>query len=163
MPTTDTIILDTMNVMQALHRTLTVDGRPVTAPPVANYPTVIDTPSLPFVMTWPAAGEAWQKGHGFDQWRRTFRVIVYLQVLGQDDVPSRTVPNALILQQIINLYVNPVNTPLGNIPPYQLTVQSGPDGPHITDGGLITTLSFGGRPFVGCDIQVPIRAQYILS
>lgn len=158
MPTTDTIILDALNYLQALNRT--IDG--VTAPSVDKYPTVIDTPSLPFAMTWPSSGEAWQKGHGYDQANRTYRVIVYLQAVSQDDVPSRTVNGARLLQQFINLYVNPINTPQAAPPPYQLTIKSGPDGPHITDGGLVASLSFGGRTFIGFELSVSVQQMWIL-
>lgn len=158
MATTDTIILDTLNYLQTLNRSIAG----VTAPAVSAYPTVIDTPSLPFAMTWPSGGEAWQKGHGYNQGNRTYRVIVYLQALGQDDVPSRTVPGATLLQQFLNLYVNANNTAQAAPPPYQLTIQSGPDGPHVRDGGLVSTLAFGGRQFVGFELQVPVQQMWIL-
>jgi hypothetical protein len=159
MATTDTIILDSMNYLQVLNRTIAG----VTAPAAANYPTVIDTPSLPFAMTWPGGGEGWQKGHGYNQAIRTYRILVYLQAVAQDDVPSRTVAGATLLQQFLNLYVNPINTAQAGPPPYQLTIQSGPDGLHIRDGGLVSTLSFGGRVFVGFELQVPVRCEWILT
>jgi hypothetical protein len=158
MPTTDTIILDTMNALQALNRT--ISG--VTAPEVAKYPTVIDTPSLPFAMTWPRTSEVWQKGDGYNQGNRTYGIIVYLQAVSQDDVPSRTVAGALLLQQFLNLYVNARNTPLASPPPYQLTIKSGYEGHHIPDTGLGALLSFGGRSFIGFELSVSVQQMWIL-
>jgi hypothetical protein len=159
MPTTDTIILDAMNYLQVLNRSITT----VTAPTVDKYPTVVDTPSLPFAMTWPSGGEGWQKGPGYIQANRIYRVIVYLQAVAQDDVPSRTVAGAMLMQQFLNLYLNANNTPQAAPPPYQLTIQSGPDGPHVTDGGLVSTLMFRGVQFVGFELAVPVQQMWILT
>lgn len=158
MPSTiDTVILDIMTAMQALNRTITG----VQAPPPQQYPTSIDTTNgQPFVMTWPGGGENWQKGAGYSQGApRTFRVICFLDPVAQSDIPSHVVDGAMLLQQLVNLYINSTNTRLIDTPPYQATIQSGPDGPHISDGGLVPTLSFGGRPWFGFELAVPVRWQ----
>jgi hypothetical protein len=101
MPTIETTILDTMNYLQALNRTL------INAPAVASYPTVLDTPNLPMAITWPGAGDWWLKGGGWGQSNRTYRVIVFIQVLNQDDIPSRSVDSANLLGRFLNLYLIP--------------------------------------------------------
>ena len=158
MPTVDTIILDTMNALQTLNAT--VSG--VKAPQVANYPTAIDTATMPFAMTWPGDGEAWQKGDGYCQQIMTYRVIVYLDPVAQNDIPVHAVDGARMLQQFLNIYVNRTNTPVANNPPYQTTIMSGPDGSHIRHNGIGPTLSFGGRGWFGFELQIPVRVQWQL-
>ena len=155
MPTVSTIILDAMNALQTLNRTL------CTAPQVSEYPTAIDTGSGPIAITWPADGEAWQKGNGYDQAVLSMRVIVFVDPVAQNDIPSHAADGAVLLQQFINLYVKAANTPQANPPPYQLTIQSGASAAHITHGGLVPTLSFGGRAFVGFELTVPVRMEWI--
>ena len=158
MSTINTIILDTMEAMQTLNAT--ISG--MYAPAVAKYPTVIDTAGLPFCLTWPGEGEAWQKGPGYDQDVMTYRVIVYLDPVAQNDLPVHAVDGATLLQTVWNLYVKSANTPLIPGPsPAQVTLQSGPDGPHMRHGGLVPTLSFGGRGFFGFELQIPVRVQWL--
>ena len=156
MPTVDTIILDTMNALQTLNAT--VSG--VKAPQVANYPTAIDTATMPFAMTWPGDGEAWQKGDGYCQAIYTMRVIVYLDPVAQNDIPVHAVDGARILQQFRNIYINRNNTPVQASP--QITIMSGPDGSHIRDNGIGPFLSFGGRGWFGFEMTIPVRAQWQL-
>lgn len=154
MPTTSTVILDTMNYLQVLNRTL------INAPAVDKYPSVIDTPNLPVAITWPGAGEYWLKGGGWHFTERTYRILVYIQVLNQDDIPSRAVYSATLFGQFVNLYTDPSIVAQSNPPPYQLTIESGPSGPHHSDDGLVPSLSFGGRPFLGFELAIRTRAQW---
>src|SRR5512138_2176637 len=155
----DTIILDTMNALQTLNASVTG----VQAPQVAAYPTNIDTTNgQPFVMTWPGDGEAWQKGDGYCQGIMTYRIIVFLDPVAQQDIPAHVADGALLMQKLWNLYVNRNNTPIANNPPYQTTIMSGPDGSHIGKSGLGPNLTFGGRPWVGFELTVPVRAQWQL-
>lgn len=156
MPDTTTIILDAMNALQTLNRGICA------APPVEAYPTAIDTGSGPIAITWPADGGAWQNGGGYDQATINMRVIVFIDPVAQNDIPSHAADGAVLIQRFLNLYVNAVNTPQAGPPPYQLTIQSGPDGSHIHHGGLVPTLSFGGRAFVGFELTVPVRMEWIL-
>ena len=152
----DTVEFDIVTAMQALNRS--VSG--IQAPPPGLYPTSIDTTNgQPFVMTWPGDGEDWQKGAGYSQGRRTYRVICFLDPVAQSDIPSHAIDGMSILRKLKNVYILSSNTPLINPGAFQATIESGPDGPHITDSGLIPTLSFGGRAWFGFEIPVPIRWQ----
>lgn len=159
MATVETIILDTMNYMQALHRTATGI---LYAPAVEAYPPSLDTFNLPFVFTYPGGGKWWIKGGGWAQMERTYRVLFYIQPLGQDDVPSRTVEGVQILQRLINLYADKDNVAQANPPPYQLTFQSAPDGPQHSDDGLGATVTFAGKPYVGGELRIVTRCQWLL-
>src|SRR4051812_4501238 len=117
--TIDTVIFDIMTAMQALNAT--IPG--VIAPAPALYPTSIDTAVAPFCMTWPGDGENWQKGSGYSQGTRTYRVIVFLDPVAQNDIPSHAVAGALLLQQFVNLYIKSANTPLINPGAYQATIE----------------------------------------
>lgn len=152
----DTVIYDIMTAMQTLNRTIAG----IQAPPPEAYPTSIDTTNgQPFVMTWPGDGDDWQKGGGYSQGTRTFRVICFLDPVAQADIPSHAVEGALLLQQFKNLYIKSVNTPLINPGAYQATIESGPQGGHMSDGGLTPTLSFGGRPWFGFELSIMVRWQ----
>lgn len=159
MATVDTIILDAMNYLQTLNAAVTGVRH---APQAADYPTVLDTANLPFVFTWPGAGEWWFKGGGWAQMRRTYRIICYIQPLAQDDIPSRTVDGATLLQRLINVYVNRANIAQSNPPPHQVSIQSAPDGSHHSDGGLDTKVTFGGHPYAGFELQVVVRSEWLL-
>ncbi len=141
--TIDTVEFDIVEAMQSLNRS--ISG--IQAPPPGQYPTTIDTTNgQPFVMTWPGDGEDWQK-------------ICFLDPVAQSDIPSHALDGMAILRKLKNLYINSANTPLINPGAFQATIESGPTGPHITDTGLIPTLSFGGRAWFGFEIPVPIRWQ----
>lgn len=157
MPDVTTIILDAMNALQALNNTI------CTAPVVSSYPTAIDTGSGPICITWPADGEVWQKGGGYDQGVLNMRVIVFIDPVAQNDIPSHAADGAVLLQKFLNLYVKVGNTPQAAPPPYQLTIQSGPASSHVHHGGLVPTLSFGGRAFVGFELTIPVRMEWIQS
>lgn len=154
--TIDTVIFDIMAAMQTLNRTIAG----VQAPPPAQYPTSIDTTNgQPVVITWPGDGEDWQKGAGYSQGTRTFRVLCFLDPVAQSDIPSHAVEGALLLQQFKNLYIKSVNTPLINPGAFQATLESGPTGGHMSDGGLVPTLSFGGRAWFGFELTIGVRWQ----
>src|SRR3954470_24277104 len=96
---TDTIIQDTINAMQALHRAV---ADIATAPPLDQYPTVLDTGTIPYILTWPGPGTWHHGGMGGSPRRqdRTMFVLCYLRPLGQNDIPSRAVEGALIMQRL---------------------------------------------------------------
>lgn len=154
--TLDTIILDIMGAIQTINSTIAT----VQAPQPAQYPTAIDTTNgQPFAMTVSRGGEAWQKGAGYSQGVHTFGVLVYIDPVAQSDIPSHEVAGAQLVQKFINKFILSTNTPLFNPGAYQATIESGPDGPHISYSGIVPTLSFGGRAYYGAEIRVPVRWQ----
>lgn len=154
--TIDTVIYDIMGALQTLNATIAG----VIAPQPSVYPTVIDTQQgQAVVITWPGDGQDWQKGAGYSQGVRTFRVICFLDPVAQSDLPAHAVDGALLLQKFKNLYIKSINTPLINPGAYQATIESGPDGSHVSDGGLVPTLSFSGRAWFGFELQVTVRWQ----
>lgn len=145
------------DALQALHRT--ISG--VTAPAMAQYRTVIDTPDLPYVMTWPTAGSSHIKGGGYRTDARTMRIFCFVQAVNQDDIPSRVLDAVAYLDRITALYLTPIN--IGLLDPddaasegYQMTIESGPGRP-IPDSGIRADLVFGGREFVGFTVDLPVR------
>lgn len=159
MTTVDTIMLDAMNALQTLNRT--IPG--MQSPPVNAYPTVIDTTGgQPVGLTLAGSGEAWQKGDGYNQSIMTYRIIVFLDPVAQNDVPSHLTEGAILSQQIANLYVNKNNTSIATPPPYQMTIQSGPNGEHLQYIGINPNLSFGGRAWFGFEWHIPVRVEWIL-
>lgn len=152
----DTVELDICTALQTLNRTIAG----IQAPPPAQYPTSIDTTNgQPFVMTWPGDGEDWQKGAGYSQGTRTYRVICFLDPVAQSDIPAHLIDGMLILRQLKNLYITSTNAPLINPGAFQATIESGPTGPHMSDGGLVPTLSFGGRAWFGFELAIAVRWQ----
>ena len=146
----------TIDLLQALHRSMSGIRK---APNLAKYPTVIDTADLPFVIAWPSDGQFAIKGGGFKQSHRTYRVLVYVEPIGQNDIPSRAVAAVALLQTMLNAYISAANVPLADptsTNPYQVTIESGPTAPH-TDGGIVSNLVFGGKPYHGFEIRLNVR------
>lgn len=154
MASTDTLIHDSIDALQALHRT--VSGV-ITAPALAGYPTVLETAMLPCVLVWPVQGSWYVKGGAARQMVRTMQVLGYVEPLGQNTIPTRAVQAIDLLQRLINLYTTISAIPLSNPPPYQLTIESSSDLPH-QDGGLQADLAFGGRAYAGFMISLNVRA-----
>ncbi len=128
-------------------------------PQVLEYLAIDTTNGQSIALTFPGDGESWQKGAGYSQGTRTFRVLVFLDPVAQSDIPSHVVDGALLLQRFVNLFVLSTNTPLFDPGPYQATIVSGPDGAHITDAGPGPLLRFGGRDWYGFELAVPVRWQ----
>ena len=156
MASTDTLIHDAIDLVQALNRSV---AGVRTAPALASYPTVIETAMLPCLITWPTQGRWYVKGGAERQMLRTFQVIGYVEPLGQNAIPSRAVQAIDLLQLLINAYTNTDNIRLFNPPPYQLTIESSSDTQHA-DGGLQSDLMFGGRAFHGFMIDLNVRAVW---
>lgn len=151
----DTVELDICSAIQTLIAS-TIPS--VQAPQPHDYPTAIDTVNgQPFAMTWPGNGDDWQKGAGYSQGTRTYRVLVFLDPVAQSDIPSHAVAGMLLLRQFKNLFIKSINTPLINPGAFQATMESGPSGGHMTDAGLVPTLSFGGRPWFGFELAIAVR------
>ena len=154
--TLDTIAIDIMGALQAL---VTANITGVIAPQPAQYPTAIDTAGAPIVLTFLAGGESWQKGPNYSQGQYTYRVIVFLDPVAQNDIPVHVVDGANLIQKFHNLFDKSTNTPLFNPGAYQATIESGPTGPHITHTEPGPDLMFRGGAWYGFELQVPVRWQ----
>ena len=150
-------IEDTINLLQALNQGIT-GIPPGAAPALTNYPTVIDF--TPFVITWPADGSWYIKGAASKQALRTYRVICFVESLGVNDIPSRAVEAVQLLQRFIDAYITAANVAQADPPTYQVTIESGPDTPH-TDGGLISSLTFGGKAYHGFELRIGVREYWL--
>lgn len=155
MTTIDTILVDTANYLQTINRAVTGVAY---APPVSEYPTTIDTPNCPMVISWPADGQWYIKGGAARQMVRTWRVICYIEPVAQNDTPSNAEAALLVMQRLINAYISVANVSQANPPPYQLTIESGPDMQH-SDGGLGLNM-FRGVQFVAFELRINVRALY---
>ena len=150
------------NALQALHRTL---PEIALAPDVAAYATVIDTPNLPYVMTWCGPGVLYSKGGAWRVEEAQARVFCFVEPLGQSDIPARTVEGLAALSALTDLYVTIGNVSLYTpgqpaAEGYQMTINTGPNAQRVTHGGLRADLQFGGRLFVGFEVQVPVFIQW---
>lgn len=156
MPSTDSITLDTANYLQAINRGVT--GITL-APPVASYLTALDTPNLPYALSWPLDGRWYVKGGAARQSVRTWLVAVYIEPLNQSDIPTNAIATMTLLDRMIHAYTNVNAVPIANPPPYQLTIESSPDMQH-TDGGVSPSLQFRGVPWYGVQLRVNVRALW---
>lgn len=157
----DDILTNLINDIQALNRTTTGVQA---APALNDYPTVIDTADLPLVITWPGAGTWHHKGMGGAQKRqdRSLRVLCFVDPLGQNDIPSRAAEGVVLLQRLINLYLNPDSVPVTDptgAEPYQITIEEGDSNPH-SDSGLVSNLSFAGKSYSGFEIKLRARVLW---
>lgn len=156
MTTIDTILVDTANYLQGLARA--VDGVAY-APPVSQYPTTLDTPNCPMVVSWPADGSWYVKGGAARQELRVWSVICFIEPEAQNDIPSNAEAALLVEQRLINAFTNVANIPLADPPPYQLTIESSDTRQH-TDSGIGGGLRIRGVPFMGFTIRLNVRALY---
>jgi len=149
-----------INRMQALHRAITGIRY---APPLDKYPTSLQTPSLPAVLTWIGPGSFATKGGGWRWDARTALVLLYIEPLGQNDIPSRAVEAARLFAALRQIYIDVAEIPLAlpgdNVGGYQLTLESSIDNPH-TDEGLVPNLSYGGAAYYGARLRINVTMQW---
>ncbi len=159
--TLDTIVYDIMAAIQSL---IVTNIPTVQAPQPNVYPTAIDTTNGQAVaLTFLGSGQSWQKGSGYSQGEYIYRVIVFLDPVAQSDIPSHVVDGALLIQQFHNLFDHSIKSVLFNPGAYQATIETGPDGPHITHTEPGPNLAFRGVAWYGFELQVPVRWQGIQS
>ena len=152
------MLVETINLLQAVNRSVAGVKK---APVLAKYPTKLESADLPFAISWPSDGTWHHEGMGGSQKRqdRVYRVLVYVEPLGLNDIPSRAVAAATLLQRFIEKYLAPETVPLadpGGSNPYQVTIEEGSGSPH-SDGGLVSNLVFGGVPYHGFELHVRVR------
>lgn len=131
------------------------------APDVENYLTSLHDAQCPYAMTWPSEGSFYQKGGGYKVDNRTFSVFVFIEPLGQREIPQRTQQGIQVLQAVRDLFITNANIPLSSIDEtgYQIIVASGMDSPH-SDTGLTANLPFTGGAWVGFELRLNIHMQW---
>lgn len=147
-------ILTTITAMQTLHAT--VDGV-TTAPTV--YPSSLNTPDLPCVLTLPAEGTidleaiAARKRHD-----GIYRVFVYVAPIAQGTpVDEGTQTAILLMQALIDAYVTAANIVLTNTPS-QATLKTSKDNPIRHSAlGVIT---FGEIAYRGFTFDVGVMEKW---
>lgn len=145
-----------VNLLQAQNRSISGVKK---APDMSAYPTQINTVDLPYILTWPGPGSWSQKGHGRGQDSRTFRILAFVQPLGQNDAPTRLVQATQLLEAMRDHYVDPNVIALGDPGSnagYQFTVESR-DGNPQSDDGISVDLSYGGVVYLGFEIRLRVR------
>lgn len=162
--TIDDILLNTINYLQAYNRSVTgVLAQCV--PDLADYPTVIDSAALPYIITWPTQGSWHTKGQGgypmrFDQ---TFDIICYVDGAALNSIPVRALEAIMLYQRLRNKYLLPSSVAVFNptpTEPYQITLEQDVNSP-FSDTGLRSDLVFSGKPYHGFILSV--RARILVS
>jgi hypothetical protein len=125
------------------------------APEVAKYPTGLSTAQLPLALTWPGPSTFDFEGIGGGKRRfmQSLTTIVYMQPLGQNDIPSRADESLLMLDAVRNILLD--NTAIVDSN-YQVTLAQDLSNPH-RDSGLRGDLQFGGTVFFGFTVDIRLR------
>lgn len=147
-----------INLMQAQHRGLSLVSY---APDLSDYPTALDTPLLPCVLTWPETGAWGQKGHGYKFDTRTMLVMGFCEPLNQSDLPTRAGEAVRTLQQVRSFWATASNLSLdtGVTSGYQITVKSAVENAQ-TDQGIGPQLTMGGKTYHGFILRVAVSIQW---
>lgn len=150
-----------VNLMQAQHRGLALVRY---APDLSAYPTALDTPLLPCLLTWPGPGSWGQKGHGYKFDTRTMQVMGFCEPIGQSDLPTRAIEAVQLLQQVRSFWSTAADLSLdtGATSGYQITVKSAFDNPHADDG-IGPQLTMGGKTYHGFILRVAVAIQWIVA
>jgi hypothetical protein len=125
------------------------------APEIIKYPTNITTANLPLAMTWPGPSSFDFEGIGGGKRRfvQGLMTMVFMQPLGQNDVPSRVEEAIMMLDAVRNVLLDNTAIIDGQ---YQVTLAQSLANPH-RDSGLIASLQFGGTMFFGFTIETNMR------
>lgn len=156
-----TITRQTINAIQARLAAVsitTTNSRQVTtlkAPEVAKYPTALSTAQLPLALTWPGPSTFDFEGIGGGKRRfmQGVTTIVYLQPLGQNDIPTRMDESLLMLDAVRNKLLDTTAIADGT---YQVTLAQSLERPH-RDSGLRGDLQFGGTTYFGFTVELMFR------
>lgn len=163
MTTTDTHYILMANRLQALHRSLSGAGWSLRAPDVAQYPTNLPTANLPMALTWVGASSFSQKGGGWGYEVLKASVFLFIEPLGQNDIPSRAALAMDVMATLIDAYRTAENIPLAqpgdNTAAYQITLESDPGNTH-SHGGLVADLGFGGASYYGARFSLNVTLQW---
>lgn len=155
------ITRQTINALQAkiaaISITTTNSRQRVTlkAPEVSKYPTNVTTAQLPLALSWPGPSTFDFEGIGGGKRRimQLINVVVYLQPLGQNDIPTRVDEALMMLDAVRNTLLD--NTAIVD-DVYQVTLAQSLNNPH-RDSGLRADLAFGGTIFFGFTVDLMMR------
>lgn len=155
------ITRQTINALQAklaqISITTTNSRQRITlkAPDVSKYPTGMSTAQLPLALTWPGASTFDFEGIGGGKRRfmQGITVVVYMQPLGQNDIPTRLDEALMMLDAVRNTLLD--NTAIVD-DVYQVTLAQSLNQPH-RDSGLNANLQFGGTVYFGFTVDVTMR------
>ncbi len=154
-------IVQTINLIQTVNATISGVRK---APQVAQYPVKADTPDLPLVLTVPAAGQWHHSGIGgaLKRMDRVYRIVCFLEPLGQNELPARFQDSMNLLQAFVDMWLTPTGTtgyPIALADPVnagdpQVTIADG--NPH-SDTGLRRDLRMGNVLYMGFTIDLRVR------
>lgn len=147
----------TINLIQTLIRTGGTSA--VTVPALSAYPLKADTADLPLVLTVPGEATWHTKGLGGALRRedRTYRVVAFVEPLGQGELPTRLLAAATLLQELKDLFLGtPALSDPTNYGDYQVTIEQSEARPH-GDSGIVPSLTIGGAAFHGFTIDLRVR------
>lgn len=147
----------TIDLIQTLIRDGGTSARKV--PALSAYPLKADTADLPLVLTVP--GEATWHTKGLEgalrREDRVYRVIAFVEPLGQNELPTRVLLAATLLQELKDLFLGtPALSDPTSYGDYQVTIEQSDAQPH-SDGGIVPTLQIGGVPYHGFTIELRVR------
>lgn len=153
-------IATTIDLIQGVNRAISGVR---TCPALSRYPLKADTADLPLVLTLPAEGTFHHEGigGGLKRQDRVYRIIVFVEPIGQNQFPVRAYDTAVLLQAFIDRWLT-VSTETGlpvalaDPPTYQVTVEASISNPH-SDTGIDPNLTIGGVPYHGFTISLRVR------
>ncbi len=149
-------IQDVLNGLVVVLKTKTIT---LMAPHLDRYPTQLTTAQLPLALTWPGASSFDYEGvsGGKRRFMQALTIIVYIQPLGQNDIPSRAeeavewmdvVRNAILDQDVLVAQTG--------AQAYQAVLTQSIGNPY-RDSGITPSLSFGGVSYIGFTMDVTVR------
>ena len=147
----------TIDLIQTLIRTNVAAARKV--PALSAYPLKADTADLPLILTVPGEAQWHTKGMGgvLKREDRTYRIIAFVEPLGQSELPARMLAAATLLQTVKDLILD---TPALSDPTtygdYQVTLEQSEAQPHADDG-ITPNQMIGGVNYHGWEMRVRVR------
>ena len=141
--------------------TVTLGSKTITmhAPHLERYPTQLTTAQLPLALTWPSASSFDYEGvsGGKRRFMQSLTIIVYIQPLGQNDIPSRA-EEAIEWLDVVRNAILDKNVLISETGPqaYQAVLTQSIGSPY-RDSGITPSISFGGVSYVGFTIDATVR------
>ncbi len=137
-----------------------------TAPAHSAYPESVESLDMPVAITWPAGGEAWHKGPGYDIHKSIYEVAVYIKPVEEGAGIFEAWNSVIDLFQLVldALLDKDINNLVDGT--YTSYVTPSADTP-LTHGGLeiiayppAATGVEGYRHYYGFRVQVPVNEQW---